>query len=80
MRGLVAGKVKGRRAWCEGRAMQETLAGGETGERSGRDRPAAPMKKLEKSILLTDACGLGALLAGGYRAKTEAPHGDSQHR
>lgn len=46
MRGLVAGGVKDRLALCEGRAMQETPAGGKTGEMGGT--LLLPLWKLRK--------------------------------
>ena len=79
MRGLVAGGVKDRLALCEASAMQETPAGGKTGEK-WEGLYCCPCGNLEKSPLLTNTCGLGILLAGGYKAKTEACHGDSVHR
>ena len=40
----------------------------------------APCEDLVKSALGIGACGMGVLLAGGYRAKLETGRGGGQHR
>ena len=59
--------------------MGRLRGGGGGGGGSGR-ACQPPCEDLVKSALRLRACGVGVLLAGGFRAKLETGHGDSQHR